>query len=248
MTSITDTFPTTGSSTNLRSYPSLLTDLAGYWNLSGFFNDSLNISNLTAYGSPTGDAINGCAFNGSNQYLSCADNSNLQFFSEDYTIAFWVSFTGYAPSNGAYQVIAKDAASNRGWGVYLNGGSSYDPRMTFFHVDTGGTAHFITLNASFNSEVNQWHFMYLQNDSSSQTLTAGFRSASTLNYPNFVTGSTTYTGTLNNTEGNSLWLGTDQDESGYLLSGHMGPTGIWSKQLSSTELGYVFNNGQFLFY
>jgi len=232
-------------STISKTYTSLLTNLNAYWNLtesSGIRYDSVNSNNLTSQNSAIGNPVDGCFFNGTNQYLTIPSNSSLQLTNGDFAISCWVNPLSLAGGSNYNWIIAKDVVSSgREWDIY------YDPtnnNRISWQLFNGSSYNELSSNISIVT--NNWYLIIVQHKLSNKTMYLNIYNAN--NSTALATVSTTYTGTVVSPSNSPLWIGalngySGPGTSGIYWNGWIKQIGLWSRMLSSTEISYLFNKG-----
>jgi hypothetical protein len=247
--SIKDIYPDTSSggtlAITLQTYPNLLTNLNGYWNLNettGTRNDYLGVSNFISNGLITGDH-NGVVFDGTKR-LRATNNTNLQFDASDYTIVFWVASTTPFHLNGmilSMDQVEQGDGSVRNWSVY-GGNVGVNPFTSYVFDNTNIFITLVSANG-LTPIPDNWIMVVIQHTLSTKNINTFIYGASGFasNPPNYGAGSSfTYSGTLTP-------FTTDLVLGGSIYQGYVGnmkQLGIWSRKLSFTELSYLFNNGE----
>jgi len=226
----------------------LKSNLLSYWDLTpaSSYNDLTNNgSNLTLINSPSGDNTNGVLLNGTNQYLSVASNSYLQFTSSDFTIAGWINPTSLA-ANGSYNFIVcqDNIGVGRNWGVIYDP-TTADTKLNFQIFNSSGSA--FSVKSNFQPTINNWYFLVATHSTSAKKITFIVFEGSTTT-PVYA-GVVTYTGTLATnslltTFGCVLISGSPN----FYFNGRLKQWGIWSRTLTGSDILQLHNSGNGLFF
>jgi hypothetical protein len=221
--------------------------LISFWNLeesSGTRLDSAPITafkasanNLTANNAPAnqagkiGNAV--ALVRASNQYLSIASNSSLQF-SSAMSLSAWVYFNT-VPSTNLLGIVGKYTTTNNAINEYaLDFAGSLNTWQ--FKVRIGSTQSI----AQYTSipTVSTWYFAVCVYNGSSITLYINNAAASTL----------AASGTLNNSSTSPFLIGAMCNTVGTELSstafdGAIDAVGLWNRALNAEEMTYLYNGG-----
>ena len=145
------------------------TDLVSYWRLEdladAFGSNTLTNNNAATFGAAVVD--NGVTFNGTNQSLSHASNSDLQTGDIDFTFAFAFKLLSIPAVDAAFSLITKDddAANSRDYTIdYSKNGTPAEGLR--FYVKGGGGG-FVQTTALVP---NIWHYAVLWYDKTANTL------------------------------------------------------------------------------
>jgi len=216
----------------------LNTNLVAYWKLdesSGNATDVIASSVLTNNGTITysaGKINNGSDFGSSNssKYFTTADGAYLDF-STAFSISLWFRCTGGA---GTYRhLITKPA--NPTWtspffvyGLRINNSNELE---AWANTAADGTATTST-SGSFGADSTWKHVVVVFNQTTIKIYVNGSESASTSN-----------TSSISNSS-QSLILGSRHaSDLGEYFSGMIDEVGMWSRALSGTEVGQLYNSG-----
>ena len=210
-------------------------------------NDALNTYNGTAVGGLTygvGKVGTAFQFNGSNAYVSMANNSmNL---TGDFTIAFWL----YHTASGAQTLIsnlyyqATPTNIYKGWGLYIDNLSSSTNKLGF--IIPRQTTDYLGFEFNTSLTLNAWNHVIITRVSGVDTYA----------WINNTLSTTTYNGPINS--GNKIIdpsYHTTQRVSIGAQSGGGSPATfmsvnskidgltIWNKQLTADERTQLYNSG-----
>ncbi len=149
-----------------------------------------------------------------------------QFNTSEYTVIAWVRFTSH-PSNGYYQIFNKQTTSgtaNRLISLYLNSNGS---GTYFIHDGTN-----IQFNSnSFTLNTNTW-YMITYSAKANGTNEA---------FTDKTSRGTVSNGTQTYTTSALIQVGGNFAENNYYFNGQMGPVLFYNRQLSSSEIGQVYD-------
>lgn len=142
--------------------------LAGYYPFTGNANDS---SGNNVHGVVTGAQLTtdrkgtaNCAysFNGTNQYITIADNNAVNDFTTQLSISIWINYSGFPGTNTSSQIIGK-------WGIGGADNAAYGIGMFAQNSTTAilrGTIHKAGVNSDVSTSpstisINTWnHLVY----------------------------------------------------------------------------------------
>ncbi len=165
----------------------------------------------------------------SNKFWYKDGSSNInggytQFNTSEYSVIAWVRFTSH-PANGYYQIFGKqNAGDTRRMAVYLNSNGS----GTYFIHD--GTT--IQYNSNtFSLSLNTWYMI---------SYTAKLNGTN-VGYTDKTSKGTISNGALDYTTSGLIQIGGGYGDNNYYFNGQMGPVLFYNKQLSSTEIGQVYD-------
>lgn len=225
----------------LRSYPSLLDNLSGYWHLDEFtgnrLDKTLNGNHLSPFGSLLGSKIDGTRFTGS-QKLAVASNISLATGDEDFTVTAWVTLS----SKSSYRFfVCKDNIVNslREWNlIYVAQEGSIVDKLTF-NVQTN--SGFIACPYSFLSpSIDTWYFLVAWHNSQNNTLNLQVNNSSIQ--------TVSYTGNKSSASNANFTIGNSSDNLNLYHNGNILNVGFWKRILSVQEKTDLFNNGYWLKY
>ena len=226
----------------LRSYPSLLDNLSGYWHLDestgNRFDRSANANHLSPFGGLTlGSKIDGMMFTGS-QKLAIASNSFLTTGDENFTVTAWIKLF----TKTSYRFfVCKDDIFNllREWNlVYVSQEGSIVDRLVF-NVQTN--SGIISCPYSFlNPVINTWYFLAAWHDSQNNTLN--------LQVNNSSIETVSYTGNKSSASNADFTIGNSSNNLNLYHDGNILNVGFWKRILSVQERTDLFNNGYWLKY
>lgn len=216
----------------------LTTSLVGYWTLdetSGTRDDSAG-SNPLASNNSVGSAAairgNGATFNGTNQWLSHANDAALQMGNIDFTVAAWVKLNS---TSVAGAIIGKNDANNSHAEYDLHYGASGVNRFEF-GVSSDGTITNTTIvraNAFGAPAVGVWYLVVAWHDATNDQIGISVDAGT----PTFAT----HTGGVH-VDTTSFWLGQRQIQD-IFLNGTLDEVGVWKRMLTSAEIVDLYNGG-----
>jgi hypothetical protein len=212
----------------------LLTDLVSWWDMSassGNEPDQHGANDLTDNGGITYHATNGPG----SKPCRLLDGTDDFFVGGD-----------YAEFNAGSWTLAGWFYKTSGDCIYEKGTALSAASYTFlFYDESSSTDQFYTSNGSaagyttwLGTVRNGWCFAALTFDSATN--------AATFSNPDYSSGSRTVTGGLVN-EGGSFAIGRGLVY-GDKLNGRVGPTGLWTRVLTSGEITELYNSGNGLSY
>lgn len=165
---------------------------------------------------------NSFTFDGINDRITVADNTNLDF-SGSITMAAWVNRN----SIGTEQVIIeKTGSASTGWGMRFDSGD----KLAFIVGDDGGVK--FEVSNSLITDTTNWHHIAITYDSS------------TLNFY--------IDGVLDLSKGlvqsipasvDILTIGTESDETDNFFNGEIDEVGIYNTILNSSQINKLYNTG-----
>jgi len=132
------------------------------------------------------------SFNGSNQYLSVANNAAFNLGSGSWTVEFWMNPTA-APSVAAGMIYKSSFSSNQGWWVI------YYPNYIGFGLGSGST---VVQSAGSSISVGRWTHVAIVNNSGTGTIYINGVASGTASISSFTDSSTSLAiGALNTATG-----------------------------------------------
>jgi hypothetical protein len=173
---------------------------------------------------------NAASFNGTNQFLSIANNSSLTVTGTSFTYAFWAN----TPNTSNGMVISKTIEGDaREFQIGLNTGGSAQFRL--FPDGTFANSRVISSSASSFS-ANSWNFFACRYDSSAATIGISINGGAFTSLGSIPAITQTNTNPLNfgvfvNTSG------------GFNYTGQLASVGFWKRALTASEVTALFNNG-----
>jgi hypothetical protein len=218
----------------------LRTSLTAFWSLesnASWTDDTGNGTTLTGNGTPpnttTGKVGNGVSLNGSSDYLSAANNTNIAHGGGAFSMQAWVNASVIA--TGSILSKSNNAFNQRDWYVQLrfNGSANvFSWRMW----NTGSTT-FDCDSAQTNSA--GWHHIVMTYDG------AG---AMKIYVDNNTPGTQTLSSTANSSTG-ALNIGRNADDGVSFLTGTIDQVGYWKgRVLSAADVSALYNGGAGLSY
>jgi len=216
--------------------PSLLTDIVGYWNFqTTSWLDFYRNNNLTGNGSPvTGTGKIGNCVDleaSSSQFLSCADSALLRGGDRDYSFAGWFNAESF-DNDGTFLFGKTINNSDFCAGVLFESGFK-----VFFDLFASNVrvAHAIADNGGSQLAVSTWYFFYAQFVTATQTagvsINNGALQTSVASSPPASNTEQFCVGARNPVFGPRYWDGLIDE------------LGRWNRILTSTEITFLFNNG-----
>lgn len=227
----------------------LADNLAAYWKLDESAGattaaDSLGNSNLTKAGSATfaaGKINNGTDLESStSDYWYRADNTALSI-TGDITIAMWIKIEQLPSTAEAYMGLFNKARAdgNLSYAFYLID----DDRLYFSYwlngtSDGNNTAGHIN-NFVVSGDVGNWVHVAVSVDVSAQSITFYKNGTGLTTDVDVQSATSIFDGNANGVLGAGYWGGTYEQ----FFDGIIDEVGIWSKALSSAEIGQLYNSG-----
>ncbi len=212
----------------------LSTGLQAYWSLSDLTDADGNTYPLTNTGSCTfgsGGLYGDCVTipSGTNKYLGRTDTCGLTG-DVPFTISMWCKWSAEVTVDRELFQLYENGASGVFYrGIYeYNGGSR---RVRFFKIDGGGT-HF--LDDAGNIGNNTWRHIAYTYTGSTQTL--------------YVDNVATSSAAAGNHNAGTTKMNLGGELSNQSLNGLLDEVGLWSRALSGTEIGQLYNSGAGLSY
>jgi hypothetical protein len=205
-------------------------------------NDALNTYNGTAQGGLTyGVGKVGTAFvgNGTNAYITLANNSFKFTNSQSFSISTWVNITNSNVSNIIFSSWLFSGSQGYGWLLRTSPYSSTQCNLAFITDWQGGSGTPIPLSVSNAFTINTWVFVTATRNGSTgveKIYVNGSQIATRTLTPNYLyTSNTVYPSILAQKYDSS-------SVSGY-LNGKIDELNIWTKELTSTEVTELYNSG-----
>jgi hypothetical protein len=216
----------------------LLTNLISYWKLdesSGNATDAHGSNTLTdngGVGTASGIINTGRTFDGSNDYLSCADNASLSTGDVDFTLQFWVyptSLTGFpVVGNKGWQ---GGSGPNREWVIYLNSG------VPTLEVANGGGSTSVAWGSSLSANV--WSLIHVWHDAMNNLIGISVNAGTAV--------TTSYSGGVADGTGDFV-IGASVAQSLWWV-GRIDEAAFWKNRvLSSTDRTTLYGSGSGLAY
>ena len=205
-------------------------------------NDVLGTNNGTAQGGLTyGVGKVGTAFvgNGTNAYITLANNSFKFTNSQSFSISTWVNITNSNVSNIIFSSWLFSGSQGYGWLLRTSPYSSTQCNLAFITDWQGGSGTPIPLSVSNAFTINTWVFVTATRNGSTgveKIYVNGSQIATRTLTPNYLyTSNTVYPSILAQKYDSS-------SVSGY-LNGKIDELNIWTKELTSTEVTELYNSG-----
>lgn len=216
-----------------------LTDnLIAYWKLdesSGTRNDEVGSNDLTqsgTVGNAVGKLTNAADFDGTDDYLECADNADLSVSDIDFTLACWVYFDSVT---GVRDIAGK--WSSGGFGEYwIDLNSSARLRWNVEEAGSGGTPVSATTFGAIST--GTWYYVVGWHDATNNQIgiSVNGTAADTASHSAGVTDSS-----------RPFRVGGMHGTSNY-LNGRVDALGFWKRKLSESEISQLYNSGSGLEY
>ena len=215
----------------------LLTSDVAFWDLSeadgATREDAVGSNDLTDNNTvtqATGRIGNGAQFNGTNQYLSIADNADLSMGDIDFSISCWVNMD--TKSSGVSGIVGK-WASNQEYLISYTGTSGTD-RFQFIIENASATQTSVEADSLGSPRAGTWYLIVAQYDASSDEL-----SIQVNNGPIDVSSSTHTGGAQDSTDAFEI----GRSSSANYLDGIVDAVGVWKKTLNQKERTIIWNCG-----
>jgi hypothetical protein len=217
----------------------LNTGLIAYWKMDETGGagtdrvDSQGANDMTANGGSITNAtglIGNCVdfgAAGSGTYLQCADNADLSFGDEDFTIAGWI----YLDTVSGYQSIVDkwSSGTTKEYIVYIDAGAD---RIKAAISGNGTSQTDLTASNYGGIGLGAWLFIAFGHDATANEIWISVNNG-TANTAAHTTGC--------NDNTSPLRLGADHV--GTNIDGKMDEWGLWGKRLSASELTELYNSG-----
>lgn len=220
----------------------LIDGLISYWKLdepSGTRADAHGGNSLTdnnAVGSATGKINAAANFDGTNDYLNRADNADLSFADDAFTIAAWLSLDDLSAIRCAVGKWASDGAvATCEYALrFLNSAFRFNWR-----VGDGTNNSNVTANAAGPPSTGVLYFVAVWHDPAADQIgiSVNAGTAETASHS---------TGVLDGAA--SFTLGRTGDFDGQYWDGLIDEVGVWGRVLSSSEISQLYNSGAGLAY
>jgi len=170
-------------------------------------------------------------FDGSDDYISVAHNSNLT--PSSITVSAWVKLPGEAPTDTYPRVIDNDGTdgggTDKGWNFrYVKGTNRFSAR-----VSANGTDHDLIQSDSTYTDYNKWYHVAFNYNSSNGTGKIYVDGAHDGTDTGGITGALNDSGEALRIGGNT---GGDQMWDGYICN-----VGIWSSVLTEAQIKSIMN-------
>lgn len=214
---------------------SLLTNLISYWALneaSGTRFDSHASNDLTdngSVGSSTGKINSAAEFNGSN-FLSCADNADLSWGSNQKTLSFWFKANSLTSN---HFIVSKWPGNFGEVGVRID--SAGNIRLYAEYADFSNTTH---MDSSVTATTGAWYFVVIWSDPVAQELWISVNGT--------VDGGSYTQGIADS--GRAFIIGAADSGPNQLFDGDVDEVGLWGRVLTSGERSDLYNGGAGLAY
>ena len=222
-----------------------LTDnLTAYWKFdesSGNASDSVGSNTLTNNNTATystGKINNGAyCVDASNQYFSRSSANDLRL-KDDFSISAWF----YFDSTGIMWLVDKRSESGQDFSIYalyFSGSNTLALRTT-----NGSSSSLVDRSVAWTPSTSTWYHIVVTrkaSDGSIKFYVNGSQQGST---------QTGYTGSLHDNSDLPFYVGRykDSGENDRDLDGRVDELGMWSRELTSTEVGELYNSGDGLQY
>lgn len=211
------------------------TGLISYWKLdeaSGNALDAHGSSSLTGTASPgttTGLISGSRTFNGSTQYFSIADNTDLSMSGtgNNLTISLWVKFNSVTTSVMLCKGNNVTTTAGVAYSIYYSTTSN-----TFvFRVSSASVNTLINASAFGSASTGVWYHILAKYDATAGTIS--------IKVNNGTANSTSHTTGIQN-ESLAFQLGRDTSR---FFNGTLDEIGLWKKLTDSTEDAILYNSG-----
>ncbi|EHQ27845.1 LamG domain-containing protein [Mucilaginibacter paludis] len=213
--------------------PNVNTGLIAYWAFDGNANDfsgnnnNGTLHNVTPVADRNGNANSAYHFNGSNSFISVADNTALRLSGTDFTINAWVKLDDYNASYGSEVVDKRLPGGNTGYTFSINGyANTVSPLGTF---GWGGTS-------TVALDTTQWHMVTAVYTVATQEVKL---------YKDGVYNNTTSSiASPLSTNNATLYIGCDNpiiSSPGYFFNGAMDDIRIYNRALDATAITQLHN-------
>jgi hypothetical protein len=218
---------------------SLLTSIYAVYKAESNANDSIGSNNGTAQGGLTyasGISGNAFVFNGTNAYVSLPNNC-LNFSSNNFSVNIWVYII-----NTGYQVIIDNyyyPGSGNQYGWWLNQTGS---NIIFSYINSSQAQ--IDTSISYSGKYSGWHMLTV-------TKVLGGRTKFYLDNSLITTNANTTNPVYTTTHLPCIGVEHQNATSwaGYMGNGSkIDEVGLWTKELTSTEVSNLYNSGAGKFY
>jgi hypothetical protein len=211
-----------------RTYSTVANGLLGYWKFDGNGGDSSGSANtlnlfggIGFAGGLFGQALDLHA-NTSQYAIRPVDDPEFKFGSNDFTIQVWVNFN----TTAGEQVLIEKFTSSGGPGWTFTEVATN--RMQFYASPSG------TITTSPVLTANQWHQILIQREDSAFRLWYDGQVIGTATNANPIPSST-----------NGLLIGkrNPADGRGFPVNGRLDEIAIWDRNLTSSEIQFLWNSG-----
>jgi hypothetical protein len=190
---------------------------------SNFIADSYGYLNGIAIGTSivTGNTGNARSFNGTSDYITIPNSSDINFGYNDFTVSAWVYFTSVTKG---YQMII-NKSNQSGWRLYLD----YDNTLSFESATSYSWDNTVLTGTGVTPTVNTWSHIVVTRTGSTFTMY--------LNGVNIKTG--TFAGSVGGQTVNLIISSTDSSG----VQGVVDNIQIYNKGLYSADVTKLYNNG-----
>jgi hypothetical protein len=189
----------------------------------------------TAWGNGASGKYNSSLnFDGTNDFVTITDTSNMYHLTGDLTLSSWVKL---APSqtNGTPILISKGTTNDWLYALFFISGV---PQIKIYNQNTSSA--YLSAAATSALSTNQWHLV---------TGTISGTTAKLYIDGNLVTTSTSTSGTRDTSSAGSLYLSSFYVSGNDLfLTGQMDDTRIYNYPLTAAQVRKLYNNGLSVFY
>ena len=192
----------------------------------GIITDNLVLKHNYSAGSVVPISDGAALFDGTDDYISVAHNSNLT--PSSITVSAWVKFPGEAPTD-SYPRIADNDGSGKGWNFrYVKSTNRFSAR-----VSANGTDHDLIQSDSTYTDYNKWYHVAFNYDSSSGTGKIYIDGVHDGTDTGGITGALNDESAALRIGGNT---GGDQMWDGYICN-----VGVWSSVLTQAQIKSIMN-------
>jgi hypothetical protein len=214
------TFTTVGSTTFT---PLVATNNSAILGLSDFSgnNNFGKAENSPVYSSSFSGSV---AFDGTNEYINCGSNSNLNLGA--FTLSAWVKVSTDVSNYRA--IIADESVGGSPWNYRLF--VSQSNGIVYCDIHDGGYG---SVSSTFAINNNTWYHICATRSSVGGTLSM---------YINGLLNNTSTDGSTRSTLGNQVWVGQSPYTGGaYPMNGNIAQVSIYNRALSAAEVSQNFN-------
>ncbi len=229
-----------GNPIDLRDHKPTIPFIRGWWRMGDKYTypgTTVNMDYWDKYGAPGSAPYTdrSLAFDGVNDHLVVADNSDFDFdIADPFSVSMWVNPFKVSAFGG---LIVKGTAGAHWKAEYA--GTNVRPQGQIRVTMDGSAAGLIEVyvgSRQWPMPFGQWFHFVMTYDGSNDASNIGFYINGEL-WPTYVRYNTAMSGTMINT--NPLWLGRG---AAYLL-GYMDEASVWKKELTQADVTEIWNGG-----
>ena len=207
--------------------------LVAWWSLdetSGTRADSRGNNDLTDYntvGNGTGKQSNAASFvETNNEALYIADNANLSFGDEDFTITAWAKID----TAGFMSILAKrDGTTNRAYILWY-----FNDKVRWAVSDDGNSENTVDETTTGAWSTDTWYFVAAYHDATANTIGVSVNAGTFDTDPH--TG-----GCYDNTA--EFNIGATSDHTSSWFDGDIDEVNVWNTVLTQDEIDWLYNTG-----